>query len=315
MSDDTVNDENVQPEQGASSEYDHAAATRRFAMHWLWLGLGLLLLVMAIRGSGSQYVFESGDSVRTATAIEVVTGEAQFSLARTAGVWIAALMTLFIFSFLYKDNPFYKLAESVLVGVSAAYWMVVSFWTVVVPNLLGEIAPGWMRTWASPGLPAVADSDWYVTLVPLALSVMLLWRLAPRGGWIARWPLAVVIGTTAGLRLVSFLQADFLGQVQGTVIPLAVATEDGGWDWATMFKNFILVFGTLAGLTYFFFSARQKGVIGGISRVGVWILMITFGAAFASTVMGRIALLAIRIEFLLDDWLWIIDPAGKRFGM
>lgn len=307
------------PQQIAPDEsnntYDHAAATRAFAMHWLWLFLGLILLALAISGSGSQYIVEAGDTVRSASSLEVVTGEAQYSLPRTVGIWVAALMTLFIFSFLYRDNPLYKLAESILVGVSAAYWMVVSFWTVVVPNLMGEIAPGWTRTWTSPGLPAVADPDWYITLVPLALSIMLLWRLAPRGGWIARWPLAVVIGTTAGLRLVSFLQADFLGQVQGTVIPLAVKTEDGSWDWPEMFNNFVLVFGTLAALTYFFFSARQKGVIGGISRVGVWVLMITFGAAFASTVMGRIALLAIRFEFLLDDWLWIIDPAGKRYGM
>jgi hypothetical protein len=28
--------------------------------------------------------------------------------------------------------------------------------------------------------------------------------------------------------------------------------------------------------------------------------------------MGRIALLAIRIEFLLDDWLWLIDPSRRR---
>jgi len=40
--------------------------------------------------------------------------------------------------------------------------------------------------------------------------------------------------------------------------------------------------------------------------------MITFGAAFGYTVMGRIALLAIRLEFLFDDWLWLIDPNGRR---
>jgi hypothetical protein len=28
--------------------------------------------------------------------------------------------------------------------------------------------------------------------------------------------------------------------------------------------------------------------------------------------MGRIALLAARIEFLFDDWLWLIDPTNKR---
>ena len=48
------------------------------------------------------------------------------------------------------------------------------------------------------------------------------------------------------------------------------------------------------------------------ARVGIWYLMITFGAAFGFTVMGRIALLAARVEFLFDDWLWLIDPNHLR---
>src|SRR5437867_4655624 len=50
-------------------------------------------------------------------------------------VWIAALLTLFAFSFLYKDNPLYKFAEHLFVGVSAGYYIVLNFWTVVIPNL------------------------------------------------------------------------------------------------------------------------------------------------------------------------------------
>jgi len=46
--------------------------------------------------------------------------------------------------------------------------------------------------------------------------------------------------------------------------------------------------------------------------VGIWYLMITFGAAFGFTVMGRIALLAARVEFLFDDCLWLIDPNHFR---
>ena len=71
----------------------------------------------------------------------------------------------------------------------------------------------------------------------------------------------------------------------------------------------------MASLVYFFFSIEHVGVVGGVSKVGIWILMITFGASFAYTVMGRIALIAQRIEFLLDDWLWVIDPIGKRAGL
>ena len=53
-------------------------------------------------------------------------------------------------------------------------------------------------------------------------------------------------------------------------------------------------------------------VFNAVSKIGIWFLMVTFGAAFGYTVMGRIALLAARLEFLFDDWLWLIDPTGRR---
>ncbi len=68
----------------------------------------------------------------------------------------------------------------------------------------------------------------------------------------------------------------------------------------------------LACLVYFFFSFEHKGAVGKVARAGIWVLMISFGAAFGYTVMGRIALLAVRLEFLFNDWLWLIDPAGAR---
>ena len=281
-------------------------------------------------GMGYAYVSELGGVESTATAVDALTGSAQFSLSRTVGVWVAALGTLCIFSFLYRDNPCYKLAESVLVGVSAAYWMIVGFWTVIVPNLLGILFPEWIQSWAMPGLSPVRSDDWYLWILPLVLGVMLLWRLSPKGAWIARWPLAFIIGTTAGLRLVAFIQADFLSQIRNSIVPLIVAkgsSTDGVAESAGMgellgridvgasFSNIVLVLGILVCLVYFFFSFEHKGLVGKVSRAGVWVLMITFGAGFGFTVMGRIALLAIRMEFLFDDWLWLIDPTGRRLGM
>ncbi len=235
---------------------------------------------------------------------------------RTIGVWIAAFFTLAIFSFLYADNPFYRLAEAVVVGVSAGYWMVVGFWDILVPNLLGKLAPTFTKTWFLPGLNAT-EVEW-AYLVPLAFGVMLVWRLMPKGGWISLWPLAFIVGTTAGLRMVGYIEGDFLSQVSSSVIPLAVPVEGaaGGVDWMASFwaslKNVLLLVGILACLTYFFFSVEHKGGVGKVARVGIWYLMITFGAAFGFTVMGRIALLAARLEFLFDDWLWIIDPTDQR---
>jgi hypothetical protein len=271
----------------------------------------------ATDGIGSAYV-QAGPLGETAsTHAEYLTGAAQFSLSRTIGVWVAALLTLFILSFLYGDNPLYKFAEATVVGVSAAYWMVVAFWTVLVPNLIGKLAPSWIQSWAMPGLSPARDEHWYFNIVPLVLGVMLLWRLSPVGGWIARWPLAFIIGTTAGLRLVHFLQADFLSQIQAGIEPVIVQDDSltASENFWLSVRNSLVFLSTLAALVYFFFSIEHKGVVGKISRAGIWVLMITFGAAFGYTVMGRIALLAIRFEFLFNDWLWLIDPQKTRLLM
>jgi hypothetical protein len=267
--------------------------------------------------SGMGFGYEMPDPHGTglmvdATAWQAQAGVASLSPSRTAGIWIAAFFTLCIFSFMYRDNALYKLAEAVVVGVSAGYWMVVSFWDVVVPNLLGRLAPTWVRTWAMPGLEE--DRNLFY-LFPLLLGVLLLWRLSPRGSWIARWPLAFIIGTTAGLRMIFYLHGDFLAQINASVVPLLpVETVDGaqGIQWIDGLNNLIMLLAVLCCLVYFFFSAEHKGAVGRVAKVGIWVLMVTFGAAFGYTVMGRIALLAMRLEFLFDDWLWIIDPLNLR---
>ena len=237
--------------------------------------------------------------------------EYQLSMPRTVGLWVAAFFTLAVFSFLYGDNPLYKVAEAVLVGVSAAYWMVVGFWDVLVPNLIGKISPATVQAWAMPGLTGPDAERNLSYLIPLFLGIMLLWRLAPSGTWIARWPLAFIIGTTAGLRLIAFLHGDFLAQIRNTILPLVVFNQ-GAFDLGESIRNLIIIASVLCCLVYFFFSFEHKGVIGKTAKVGIWVLMITFGAGFGYTVMGRIALLAIRLEFLLDDWLWLVDPLRRR---
>jgi hypothetical protein len=275
------------------------------------MGREYVRAVPVANGQWTQYEPASYGQFRQGEAAQPGQGEYVFSLPRTVGLWIAAFFTLAIFSFLWRDNPFYKVAEAVLIGVSAAYWMVVGFWDVLVPNLLAKISPSTVQGWAMPGLAGAEAERSLSYLVPLALGIMLVWRLAPRGAWIARWPLAFIIGTFAGLRLIAFLHGDFLAQIRNTILPLAVF-DAGGFDPWTSLQNVLIVACVLCVLVYFFFSIEHKGVVGGAAKIGIGVLMITFGAAFGYTVMGRIALLAIRLEFLLDDWLWLIDPAGRR---
>lgn len=217
--------------------------------------------------------------------------------------WIGALLTLSILSFLYKDNVFYKFAEHLFVGVSAAYWMVIGIWGTLFPNLIAKIYPEGVRF----VLPSLADREpEYHYIIAAILGIILLMRLFSKIGWVSRWSLAFIVGTTAGLNLVRYLRSDFIGQVQNSMIPLIV-TVNGTINLYESISNSILIGGLLCGLVYFFFSKEHKGVFGGISKIGIWVLMITFGAGFGYTVMARISLLVGRFQYLLGDWLGIIN--------
>ena len=230
---------------------------------------------------------------------------AQFSTNRTIGVWLAAILTLCIMSFLVGDNPFYKTAEALVVGASAAYWMVYNFYTGIVDKLMVGLFPGAVRSWTTPSLSF--DQEWHaIYIIPAILSIMLIWRLSPKGGWIARWPLAFIIGATAGFRLTSHLESDFLLQIKGTIMPLWAVNDMNQFMFWPSVSAIIILVGVLCCLVYFFFSMEHKGVVGKTARVGIYVLMVTFGAAFGLTVMGRITLLTERFDFLFKDWLHLL---------
>ncbi len=219
-------------------------------------------------------------------------------------LWVGGLLTLMIFSFLYRDNPFYKFAEHLFVGVSAAYWMVVGFWTTLIPNMLGRIYPpsmGWFATNPEEAATLVAQSPSYLRLVPLILGIMMLTRLTPKASWMSRWPMAFIIGFAAGTNLTRYLQSDFIAQIRATLIPVIVVGESG-FNFGGTLSNLVIVLGVLAALVYFFFSKEHKGWFGGTARAGIWVLMVAFGAAFGYTVMARISLLIGRMGFL-GQWI------------
>lgn len=258
--------------------------------------------ITEVKPENSEKTWEKETS---ASRYEVGQPNVSFSWSRTIGLWVSALCTLAILSFLYGDNVFYKVAEAVFIGASAGYAMAIGFWDGIVNILLRNLSPGLMRDSFVPSIPDDQTADW-LFIIPLILGIAMLARLLPKGGWIARWPLAFFIGATAGFRLVVYFHADFIVQIQSTILPLIVFA-DGSLDWQSSLKNITIVIGVFSCLVYFFFSVEHTGIIQPVSRLGIWFLMITFGAGFGYTVMGRIALLAARLEFLFSDWLWLID--------
>ncbi|MGH2571431.1 MAG: hypothetical protein ACRDGR_09405 [bacterium] len=192
-------------------------------------------------------------------------------------VWLGYALTLFILSFLFKDNPFYKLAEHVFVGISAGYYIALAWKEVILPNLVLELAGG--NLWR---------------LVALVLSILMFTRFVPKIAWLSRWPLAFVVGMYAGINVGAFGRGDLVIQLQSTMLDFL----HGGW---TGVGNFLSVVGLASSLLYFYFSKEHTGALGAVSRVGIWFLMVSFGASFGYTVMSRISLAIGRARYLMED--------------
>lgn len=229
------------------------------------------------------------------------------SFADYAAIQIGALLTLGIVSFLYKDNPLYKICESVFVGLSAGYWFVVLFWENMVPKLYENLK----FAVNNPTTETGAISLEWLYLGALILGILMLLRLVPKLGWLSRWPLSFVVGATAGLYFITYLQSNALRQLQATLLPILsfadIASDVSPTSSLNAFfqqylGNAVILIGTISGLFYFYFSKEHKGWFGRSARVGIYFLMITFGASFGYTVMSRMSLLIGRIDFLISDW-------------
>ena len=277
------------------------------------------------------------------------------------GFWIGIFLTLSILSYLYKDNPFYKLAEHLFVGVSIGYVITQQYYNVLRPNLLDH-------------LTSDPFGEGLVYWIPLALVVMLFVRAASRRlAWVGRYPVAFVVALYAGIQINAVGDSDLAQQIaistqsldtpkvnlnDDAVGPAAMSTlpgfspvvarkladargagfhldslddleripgltepqrqdlrdgrgplagldaqaavRDGERYWFGIVSKLLLLVGLIASLVYFYFSIEQKGAVGKVARLGVYVLMIGFGASFGYTVQGRLALAVGRAMDLLD---------------
>ncbi len=190
---------------------------------------------------------------------------------------VAAFFTLCIFSFLYKDNPLYQMAEQFLVGISLGYSLVFTYERIFIPYI-------WQ--------PIVLKHN-FILIFPTLLGILYLFRFSRKLGWLSRYPIAFsMIGIGLGVPL--GIHAGILVQMRQAMVPVE------------NINLFLILLGTIAVLLYFFFSKAHTGAYGKFVGIGKWYMMIGFGASFGMTVMARISLLIGRIQFLVIDVLGLM---------
>jgi len=224
----------------------------------------------------------------------------QVSLGTVLWYTLGAYLTLSIFSFLYKDNPFYRLAEHLIVGLSAGYWIAVLYHQSLVALWLEPLTNGFKAVITPGGSLAKELGRLLLSIIPGIGGLIMFTRFFPKISWLSRWPIAFYLAISAGVALPLYLQSFTVEQMRASMIPL-------GGSLSVVLKDLIVIIGTICGLAYFYFSMQHKGIVGGMARFGVWILMIGFGSTFGYTVMSRISLLIGRFRFLID---WVNQIAG-----
>jgi hypothetical protein len=216
---------------------------------------------------------------------------AQAPNIRLVGIWVAAILTLMVYSRLIDDNPLSRLAEHMLVGVAAGYAAVLAYYNVLWPRLIQPL-------WENP-------LDNLALLIPATLAVLLLVQPIVRLRPLASLPLGLVLGVGAALAIAGALAGSLIPQVQATMLSLDLAQP-----LKTVINNAVVIAGVIGTVFYFYFTVRPNSAPGralhGAAAIGKWTMILSFGAVFATTLTARLAVLIGRMQFLLGDWLGLV---------
>ena len=163
------------------------------------------------------------------------------------GAWVATGLSLFMYSFLYKDNPFFKLGEHIYVGVSVGYGLVITYYEVMVKKLY---------------VPMLQQGNWWL-IIPTVLGLLVLARFIPAIAWLSRISFAFIVGVGSGIAIPRVISSLILQQVQGTLKPL-VTTSEGSVVWFTFagLNTLLILVNNICSLVIVFRPSRFTHISG-----------------------------------------------------
>ncbi len=197
--------------------------------------------------------------------------------------WMAVACILAIWSFLYKENPVYRVAEHIFVASTAGH-------------ALG-MAVGNVSRYAYKPL---VEKGQISLLIPIALGLLLYTRFFTRLQWLSRWPVAFLVGVGTGQTIYTSLRTQVINQV------LPALVKFPGQTFGATVNSLVSLLGLLAVLAYFLFTVKQTKSLQVASKMGRWLMMVTFGVSFGNVVAGRISVLLGELSKIWGNWLGLM---------
>lgn len=240
--------------------------------------------------------------------------------------FLATVLTIMVLTYLIGDNPLFKIAMHLLIGVSAGYAGAIAMRNVLRPGLIDPI----LDAFDEAGLTGLLDPQLIVTvIIPWALVLLLFLKVAPSTARYGTVSMALLVGVGAAVVVG--------GAITGAIVPLTLASMNplGGQQVASAASGasglerfldvFIVLLGTLTALFYFRFSVRSSGgeaplaVVSGLSvpgplsifrGIGKGFIAITFGVMYAGAVAATLIVLAERLQFMWNTLSGLITTLG-----
>jgi hypothetical protein len=205
---------------------------------------------------------------------------------------ISFLLTLMVLSYLIGDNPAFRMAVYIFIGVAAGYAAAVAWHQVLKPRLFGPLLSGSL-------------AERLLTIVPLVLGLLLLFKLSPRTSRLGTPSMAFLVGVGAAVAVG--------GAVMGTLFPQtraamnALDMSGAGKYWLErLSEGVVMLVGTVTTLVYFHFGAKatasgpqRSKLVSVLSSVGQVFIAITFGALFAGAFVAAMTALIERLNFII----------------
>lgn len=207
------------------------------------------------------------------------------------GVWLGAILTFMVLSYLYKENPAFRLAEHLFVGLASGYGMTSSWDQYLKPAITKEI---------------LKDGKFW-ELLPILVGLLIYLQFFPKLSWLARFPMSWWVGYGSGYVL-AFSPAPFIKQITDSFQRFQVVDKSGAMQAGQTINNILFWMFLVGSLCYFVFTINKEKnkAFGYPAWLGRWVIMVGLGAAFGGTVMARISLFIGRLQFLFGDWLGAI---------
>lgn len=202
------------------------------------------------------------------------------------------ILTLMVFSYLIGDNPLFRIAVYLFIGVASGYAAVVVWHSVLIPKLFQPLAT------LSP-----------LAFVPFLFGISLLAKLWPRISWIGSFAMAVLVGVGAAAAVGGALLGTLLPQARAAIDGFDILSAGSGLEAASrLLEGIIMLGGTVFTLASFHFSAsrsadgtpKRNGLLEGIAWVGRIFIAITFGVLFAGVYMSALTAMIERLSFVIN---------------